>query len=201
MVCKIFIYQLARIQLPNLILYSAIRIPTMIPTLYIRIHLAAAISGACQELTSTLREGNHTCQGEEVIFTCKIRSATLSILAVAWSSTEYIGQDGSLQLSTANMVGANETSTGMDGSITATATVTNNTTVNGERILESMLRITAVEASTVTCSSTSGGPASIEFTVSGTYAHLYNVHFYMQYHTLFALLSSRSTLTGVCNYH
>ena len=124
---------------------------------------------SCQDLRSTLRQGNRTCPGEEVIFTCTIRGpSTLSVIAVAWSSTEYIGQGGSLQLSTANMLGHVETSTGMDGSITATATVTNKTNVNGELILETTLRITAVEASTVTCRDPNRGPASIEFTVSGT---------------------------------
>ena len=131
--------------------------------------LVAAICVSCQDLRSTLREGNRTCQGEEVIFTCTIRgpSTTLPFLVLAWSSDEYIGQDRSLQLSTADMIGAIEAST-MDGSITATATVTNNTNINGELILESTLRITAVEASTVTCSGTSIGTTSIRFSISGT---------------------------------
>ena len=138
-----------------------------IPAFYI--HLVVALRVSYQELISTLHEGNHTCQGEEVIFTCTIRRpSTSSVIAVAWSSPEYIGQSGSLQLSTENMIGHVETRTGMDGNITATATVTNNTIVNGERILESMLRITAVVASMVTCTGTSGVTASIKFTVSGT---------------------------------
>ena len=121
-----------------------------------------------QELTSTLREGSRACPGEEIIFTCTVRGpSSFSVNAVAWSSTEYIGQSSSLQLSTANMIGEIETSS-MDGSVTATATVTNNTNVNGELILETTLRITAVEASTVTCRNPNQGPASIEFTVSGT---------------------------------
>ena len=124
---------------------------------------------SCQELISTLREGNRTCPGEEVIFTCTVRGpSNLSVIAVAWSSTEYIGQGGSLQFSTINMIGDVETSTGMDGVITANATLTNNINVNGEFVLESTLRITAVEASTVTCIDSNGGPASIEFTISGT---------------------------------
>ena len=92
----------------------------------------------------------------------------MSVLVLGWSSDEYIGQGGSLQLSTANMLGHVETSTSMDGSITAIATVTNKTNITGELMLESTLHITAVEASTVTCIDTSGDPASIKFTVSGT---------------------------------
>ena len=125
---------------------------------------------SCQQITSTLHEGNRTCSGEEVIFNCTIRGQ-LSVIAVAWSSPEYIGQFGSLQLSTVNMLGDNQTSTSMDGSITAIATVTNNTNINGELTLETTLRITAVVASTVTCRHLSGGQASIGFTVSGTYTH------------------------------
>ena len=134
---------------------------------YICIHLPAAACVSCQELTSTLREGNQSCPGEEVIFTCTIRGpSTLSVLVLGWSSDEYIE---SLQLSTADMIGHVETSTSMDGIVTATATVTNNTNVNGELILESTLRITAVEASVVTCiSSADGGTESIRFSISGT---------------------------------
>ena len=139
-----------------------------VPALYL--HLAAAACVSCQDLRSTLREGNRTCPGEEVIFTCTIRGpSNLQVIGVAWSSPEYItGQGGSLQLSTANMIGDIQTSTGMDGNITATAIVTNNTNVNGELILESTLRITAVVASIVTCRDLNRGPASIEFTISGT---------------------------------
>ena len=93
----------------------------------------------------------------------------MSVLTLAWRSDEYItGQGRSLQLSTANMLGDVETSS-MNGVITATATVTNSTNVAGELVLESTLRITAVEASTVTCTSgADGGTASIEFIISGT---------------------------------
>ena len=96
----------------------------------------------------------------------------MSVLVLAWSSPEYIiGQGRSLQLSTANMLGDVETlSTDMDGSITATATVTNITNVTGELVLESTLRITATVNSTVTCTSgaAGGGTASIKFYISGT---------------------------------
>ena len=136
-------------------------------------YLVAAICVLGQELRSTLREGNHTCQGDEVIFTCTIRGpSSLSVLVLGWISDEYItGQGESLQLSTANVIGHVERSTDMDGSVTATATVTNNIDVNGELILESTLRITADEASTVTCRDPNQGQASIDFTFSGTCAH------------------------------
>ena len=133
---------------------------------------------SCQGLRSTLREGNRACQGEEVTFTCTVRgSSSLAVLNVGWSSTEYIGQGGSLQLSTANMIGHIETITDMDGNITATATLTNNTDVAGELMLESTLRITATVASTVTCSGTSGGTESIEFSISGTYMYTFSSTF------------------------
>ena len=95
----------------------------------------------------------------------------MSVLVLGWSSDEYVGQGSSLQLSTANVIGHVERSTGMDGSVTAIATVTNKTNVTGELVLESTLHITAVEASTVTCTDPNQGPASIEFTVSGTRTH------------------------------
>lgn len=150
---------------------------------YIYVAVAACVSG--QELTSTLREGNYTCPGEEVIFTCTIRgSSGLSVFVLGWSSTEYIGQGGSLQLSTANMLGDIRTSIGMDGNITATATLTNNTIDNGDRVLQSTLRITATMASTVTCSGTGGGTGSIEFSISGTYMHTVSSTFYTILHTI-----------------
>ena len=147
-------------------LYSALHSTTIT----LCMHLAAATCVSCQELTSTLREGNRTCPGDEVIFNCTVRApSTLPVLVLAWSSTEYIGQGGSLQFSTADMLGAVETSV-MDGNVTATATLTNYTNVSGELVLESTLCITAVVASTVTCSGSNGVPASIGFTISGTCA-------------------------------
>ena len=132
---------------------------------------SAAIGVSCQEpaLTSTLREGNRTCPGDEVIFTCIVRESTLSALVLGWTSSEYIS--GSLQFSTANTRGDNRTST-IEGSVTATATLTNNADVAGVLTLESELRIVAGEASIVTCSGSNGGTKSIEFSVSGTYINI-----------------------------
>ena len=142
--------------------------PLDIQHLTLRIHLAAALCVSCQELTSTLREGNQTCQGEEIIFNCTvIGPLTPSGLTLDWRSDEYIS--GSLQLSIIDRLGTVSTSS-MNGTITATATVTNAANVAGELILESTLLITAVEASTVTCmrGADGGGTASIEFIISGT---------------------------------
>ena len=137
-----------------------------IQPLTLRIHLAAAACVSCQKLTSTLREGNRACQGEEVTFTCTVRGpSSLSAIILAWSSDEYISR--SLQLSTTDRLEHIETSS-MDGVITATARVTNITTIAGELVLESTLRITAVEDSKVTClSGTDGGTESIKFSISG----------------------------------
>ena len=129
--------------------------------------VVAAACVSCQELTSTLREGNRSCQQEEVIFNCIVRGpSSLSDLVLAWSSAEYIL--GSLQLSTAHGPEDVETSS-MNGIITATARVTNIANVAGELVLESTLLITAVVNSTVTClSGADGGTASIQFYISGT---------------------------------
>ena len=114
----------------------------------------------------------------------------MSVFVLGWSSDEYIGQGGSLQLSTIEMIGEVKTSTSMDGNITATATLTNNTNVNGDHVLESTLRITATVASTVTCSNSgTGGTGSIEFSISGTYMCAFSSTFYTCC-TLFASLNS-----------
>ena len=55
----------------------------------------------------------------------------------------------------------------IDGNVVAT--LTNNTNVNGVRVLESELHIVADQASVVTCSVTNRDPVSIEFSISGTY--------------------------------
>ena len=135
--------------------------PTIIITIFIR--LAAAVSVSCQELTSTLREGNRTCLGDEVTFICTLRGS----LALAWRSPGYIADGNPLQFSTASMLDVDVPSM-INGRITATATLTRNTMDNGEQVLVSTLRITATVASTVTCSGTNGVTLSIGFSISGT---------------------------------
>ena len=72
-------------------------------------------------------------------------------------------------MSITDKLGTVSTSTDMDGNITATVIVTNNANIAGELVLESTLRITAIVASTVTCtSSADGGTANnITFSMSG----------------------------------
>ena len=133
----------------------------IIITIYI--HLAAVFCVSCQELTSTLSEGNRTCPGEEVTFTCTTRGS--STLALAWESNEYIGQGDLLQftqldrpgMSIASMINEN-----------VTATLTKNTDENGTPILESELRIVADLGSVVTCTVANGGTARKEFYIAGT---------------------------------
>ena len=65
----------------------------------------------------------------------------------------------------------------INGIVTATATLTNVANDNGVLVLESTLRITAVEASVVTCEGASGDTESIEFSISGKYTVRYVSHF------------------------
>ena len=126
-------------------------------------HVAAAIYVTCQELTSTLREGNRTCPGDVVIFTCTIRGS--SSLVLAWSSSEYIGQGNFLQFTTENLPGTIRTSV-INGNVTATRT--SNTNDNGVSVLESELHIVADQSSTVTCT-VANGAMSREFSIAGKY--------------------------------
>ena len=146
--------------------------PCTIITSFIHVYLAAAACVSCQELTSTLSEGNSTCPGEEVTFTCTLTGS----LGLGWISPGYINNDNPLQFSTASTLGVDVPSM-IDGRTTATATLTTNTMENGVRVLESTLRITATVASTVICSGTIGDSASIEFSISGTLCtYMYNVN-------------------------
>ena len=137
----------------------------------IQISTAAALCVSCQQLTSTLPEGNLICPGDEIIFTCIIKgSPTLTSLILGWSSSEYIGPIGLtyLQFTTDSIPGANETSM-INGNVTAI--LTNNTVVNGVPVLESQLRIIANKDSstpTVTCHSLSNeSAASTKFYLPG----------------------------------
>ena len=131
--------------------------------------LAAAICVSCQELSSTLREGNRACLGEEVVFTCAVNdSSSLPDLFIAWSSDEYIGPGAFLQFTTNNIRGANDTSMINEN---VTATLTRNTDESGVRVLESVLRIVAAQASVVTCNVINRAQVSTEFFISGKYMH------------------------------
>ena len=121
----------------------------------------------CQdvELTTSLPEGNDACTRNEVNFTCTIRgSANLPLLILAWSSDEYISD--ALRFTTNNDPGENIT----NGNVTAT--LINNTMIDGVPVLVSELRIVfANQDSTITCNSETSSlrPNSTEFTVPGTY--------------------------------
>ena len=91
-------------------------------------------------------------------------------LALAWSSAEYIGRDNLLQFTTLNVPGMDVTSM-INGNVTAT--ITNNTNINGVPTLVSELHIAADQNSTVTCTVPNGGEASKEFYIAGTYYILY----------------------------
>ena len=147
----------------HFLLYSAIYLTCMA----LCTHLAAAVSVSCQQqgITSTLREGNRTCQGEEVIFTCTLRDS--SSLGFEWRSPGYIADGSPLQFPQGSMIGVDASSV-INGRTTAIATLTNNTIDNGVHVLVTTLRITAVEPSTVICSGTNEVTLSIEFSVSGT---------------------------------
>ena len=92
-------------------------------------------------------------------------------LALAWSSTEYIGQGDLLQFTERDMPGISMERM-INGNVTAT--LSNNTIVNGVRILESKLRIVADQGSVVTCTVTNGDTARKEFYITGTYIILNN---------------------------
>ena len=121
----------------------------------------------CQQqqiLTSILREGNYTCQGEEVVFTCTVSDSTLPVLVIGWRSDEYIGPDALLQFTTDDMQGENRTSM-INGNVTAI--LTRNTNDNGVLMVESTLRIVATVPSQVTCGVTNRVDVSSTFSVSG----------------------------------
>ena len=117
-----------------------------------------------QQLTSTLREGNYTCQGEEVVFTCTVSDSTLPAVVIAWRSDEYIGPDALLQFTTNDMQGENRTSM-IDENVTAI--LTRNANDSGVLMVESTLRIVATVPSQVTCGVTNRQPVISRFSVSG----------------------------------
>ena len=65
----------------------------------------------------------------------------------------------------------------MDGSVTATATLTSKPNINGVPVLVSELRIIADQASNVTCTSnTNSSPMSKVFAISGMYVHCMDLY-------------------------
>jgi hypothetical protein len=165
----------------------------------INLILAAAIcvhvSCQRQELTTTLREGNYSCRGEEVIFTCSVVDSSLSVLVLAWSSNEYIGSGDLLQFTTNQMPGANDTSA-IDGNVIAT--LTRNTNETGVLMVESTLRIIAVRPSVVTCDVTNRLPVSQSFSVSGINNYTHSTYMY----GVFSGLNSLShTMCLIHNQH
>ena len=90
--------------------------------------------------------------------------SALPFLNLGWSSNEYIGD--LLQFTTDDSPGRTESSMINEN---VTAILTNNTIVDGVRLLVSTLSIVAVQASMVTCHVTSRTSVSTEFSISGTY--------------------------------
>ena len=148
--------------------YSVLLVSLLSLQLYYVYIVAAAVCVSCQdlELTSTLRNGSHACRGEEVIFTCTIRSADVDTLILAWSSPEYVGQGNRLRFTIQQIPGTTRISM-INGNVVAN--LTSNTNIDGVRTLVSELRIVADQASTVTCiSESTTSEDSAMFNVSGT---------------------------------
>ena len=146
-------------------------------------YITAAVYVTCQELTTSLPEGNDACIRNEVNFTCTIRgSPNLTVLILSWSSDEYIGRgDGvALQFTSEAISGKSVASTINEN---VTAILTNNTNVSGVPVLVSELRIVgARQDSTIRCDSAllSGSSTSTRFFVPGTCNNNY-ITIYMKY--------------------
>ena len=141
-------------------------------------YIAAAVYVSCQELTTSLPEGNDACTTNEVNFTCTVRgSQNLTALVLIWRSPEYIGQGDALQFTSDTMSGTSAPSMINEN---VTAILTNNTMMDGVPVLVSELRIvTANQNSTIICESmTNRSSTDTNFIVPGTYytnAHIDNV--------------------------
>lgn len=131
-------------------------------------YIAAAVYVSCQELNSTLREGNFACPGDAVNFICAIRgSSSFSSLILAWSSIEYIGGGDPLRFTTQDTPRANTMTSVINSNVTATLTY--NGIMGGVRVLVSELRIVADQASVMTCTSvTTSTTATRMLNISGT---------------------------------
>ena len=129
--------------------------------------VSAAVCVTCQELTTLLPQDDGACMRNEVTFTCTIRgSQRLTMLVLAWSSLEYIGDGRLLHFFSSNTPGTNRTSM-INGNVTAT--LTNNTMIDGVPELVSVLHVVgANQSSMIKCESvTNGSSASTEFVSSG----------------------------------
>ena len=92
----------------------------------------------------------------------------MTTLILAWSSTEYIGQGvNPLRFTTDDVQGETRLSI-INGNVTAT--LINNTNIDGVPTLVSEMRIVADQNSTVTCTSqTNSSSMSTTLNVSGMY--------------------------------
>ena len=106
---------------------------------------------SCQIIITTLLEGNYSCPGQEIIFTC----VTNGSVVVAWSSNEYIGTGGlQLEFTSRDSVGRRITSSSNPSTFAEL-------TMRAEGLVtESQLHIIVsrdIPMATVTCSDVSGG--------------------------------------------
>ena len=117
--------------------------------------LVIFIPGSCEVSLNSFLVGGTASFGDTVNFTC----TTIGSNTLAWSSEEYIGQNGQqLSLSPLNV--------GTTSSLNsyAVATVTNTYLENGQRVLESNLTIIIqgnIPSASVACSSIGTGESSM----------------------------------------
>ena len=107
----------------------------------------------CQMITNKPAEDDFQCPGQVLVFTCETRGSII----ITWRSVEYIGANR-LQFSDGRVVG-NEESAGA-----TVANLTRNVVENGERVLESQLRITVgstISSPSISCARDSGNADSV----------------------------------------
>ena len=121
-----------------------------------------------QRLSSTLLEDDRGCPGVQVNFTC----TTSGSLVMAWSSNEYIGPNNAeLEFTSADGVGSKMMSSINPESDTVATLVG----INGTRVIESILSITALDTyqtASITCSDVGQGDSTITFTLLGMWSYL-----------------------------
>ena len=93
---------------------------------------------------------------------------------MAWRSDEYIGQNGNqIEFTSADDVNGTEASSINPNTV---ATVI---TINGTRVVESVLSITVSDTfptASVTCSDVGQGTSTITFTLLGMWLCIYHIH-------------------------